>query len=91
MTPLSSPAKYRQLRHHPAKHRTHFLLISNVTQSSGRIYSFSSTDIPFFQYCFRYSEETQELINPELRVAYSIINGIPNLIPRQARLLEDDE
>ena len=38
----------------------------------------------------RYEENTNELINDELGIAYSIINGIPNMIPQDARLIQKD-
>ncbi|KAL0968550.1 hypothetical protein UPYG_G00268340 [Umbra pygmaea] len=36
----------------------------------------------------RYEEKTNELINEELGIAYPIINGIPNMIPTDARLIQ---
>ncbi|XP_043938658.1 protein preY, mitochondrial [Protopterus annectens] len=33
----------------------------------------------------RYDESNNELINEELGIAYPILNGIPNLIPQDAR------
>uniref|UniRef100_H3CL27 Protein preY, mitochondrial n=1 Tax=Tetraodon nigroviridis TaxID=99883 RepID=H3CL27_TETNG len=38
----------------------------------------------------RYEPETNELINEELGIAYPIIDGIPNMIPQEARLLQKD-
>ncbi|XP_034751179.1 protein preY, mitochondrial-like [Etheostoma cragini] len=38
----------------------------------------------------RYEANTNELINDELGIAYPIINGIPNMIPQEARLLQKD-
>ena len=40
----------------------------------------------------RYDKETSTLICDELQVAYPIVNGIPNLIPEDAKKLhiEDD-
>nr|ACO08812.1 preY, mitochondrial precursor [Oncorhynchus mykiss] len=38
----------------------------------------------------RYEEKTDELINEELRIAYPIIDGIPNMIPTDARLIKND-
>ncbi|XP_068460164.1 protein preY, mitochondrial [Clinocottus analis] len=38
----------------------------------------------------RYEAETNELINEELGIAYPIIDGIPNMIPQEARLLQKD-
>ncbi|XP_030632636.1 protein preY, mitochondrial [Chanos chanos] len=36
----------------------------------------------------RYQEQTNELINEELGIAYPIIDGIPNMIPQDARLIQ---
>ncbi|XP_068169399.1 protein preY, mitochondrial [Antennarius striatus] len=38
----------------------------------------------------RYEPETNELINEELGIAYPIVDGIPNMIPQEARLLKTD-
>ncbi|XP_041853974.1 protein preY, mitochondrial-like [Melanotaenia boesemani] len=38
----------------------------------------------------RYNAETNELINEELGIAYPIVDGIPNMIPQEARLLQKD-
>ncbi|KAK6319958.1 hypothetical protein J4Q44_G00090650 [Coregonus suidteri] len=38
----------------------------------------------------RYEEKTNELINEELGIAYPIVNGIPNMIPTDARLIKND-
>jgi len=38
----------------------------------------------------RYEAETNELVNEELGIAYPIIDGIPNMIPQDARLLQKD-
>ncbi|XP_070686887.1 protein preY, mitochondrial [Pempheris klunzingeri] len=38
----------------------------------------------------RYEAKTNELINEELGIAYPIIDGIPNMIPQEARLLQKD-
>lgn len=38
----------------------------------------------------RYEPESNELINEELGIAYPIIDGIPNMIPQEARLLQKD-
>ncbi|XP_039680965.1 protein preY, mitochondrial-like [Perca fluviatilis] len=38
----------------------------------------------------RYEAETSELINEELGIAYPVVNGIPNMIPQEARLLQKD-
>ncbi|XP_072242724.1 protein preY, mitochondrial [Leuresthes tenuis] len=36
----------------------------------------------------RYDANTNELINEELGIAYPIVDGIPNMIPQEARLLQ---
>ncbi|XP_063443337.1 protein preY, mitochondrial-like [Mytilus trossulus] len=36
----------------------------------------------------RYDKENNELVCDEIQVAYPIINGIPNLIPQDARKLK---
>ncbi|XP_034033074.1 protein preY, mitochondrial-like [Thalassophryne amazonica] len=38
----------------------------------------------------RYEAKTNELINEELGIAYPIIDGIPNMIPQEARLIQKD-
>lgn len=37
----------------------------------------------------RYDRERNELICDELGIAYPIVNGIPNLVPQDARRLKD--
>ncbi|XP_038067426.1 protein preY, mitochondrial-like [Patiria miniata] len=39
----------------------------------------------------RYDVEASELVNDELGVAYKIIDGIPNLIPEDARMIKQDK
>ncbi|XP_066505461.1 UPF0434 protein BRADO0313-like [Hoplias malabaricus] len=39
----------------------------------------------------RYDKATNELINEELGIAYPIIDGIPNMIPKDARLIKKTE
>uniref|UniRef100_K7GDL0 Protein preY, mitochondrial n=1 Tax=Pelodiscus sinensis TaxID=13735 RepID=K7GDL0_PELSI len=36
----------------------------------------------------RYEESTNELINQELGIAYPITDGIPNMIPQAARMID---
>ncbi|XP_050800033.1 protein preY, mitochondrial [Gopherus flavomarginatus] len=36
----------------------------------------------------RYEASTNELINEELGIAYPIIDGIPNMIPQAARMID---
>ncbi|XP_029379274.1 protein preY, mitochondrial [Echeneis naucrates] len=38
----------------------------------------------------RYEPKTNELINEELGIAYPIVDGIPNMIPQEARLIQKD-
>ncbi|XP_037538575.1 protein preY, mitochondrial-like [Nematolebias whitei] len=38
----------------------------------------------------RYDANTNELINEELGIAYPIVDGIPNMIPQDARLIKKD-
>ncbi|XP_040019452.2 protein preY, mitochondrial-like [Gasterosteus aculeatus] len=38
----------------------------------------------------RYEPETSELINDELGIAYPIVDGVPNMIPQEARLIQKD-
>lgn len=45
----------------------------------------------FFVCFFRYEETTNELINEELGIAYPILDGIPNMIPQDARLIKKTE
>ncbi|KAK2867178.1 hypothetical protein Q8A67_025295 [Cirrhinus molitorella] len=35
----------------------------------------------------RYDEKSNELINEELGIAYPIVDGIPNMIPQDARMI----
>ncbi|XP_006001034.1 protein preY, mitochondrial [Latimeria chalumnae] len=39
----------------------------------------------------RYEESTDELINEELGIAYPVIDGIPNMIPQDARVVNRNE
>lgn len=39
----------------------------------------------------RYDERSNELINEELGIAYPIIDGIPNMIPQDARMIHTTE
>ncbi|KPP73247.1 protein preY, mitochondrial-like [Scleropages formosus] len=43
---------------------------------------------PLSKKTLRYDGETNELINDELGIAYPIIDGIPNMIPQDARKVE---
>ncbi|XP_041651718.1 protein preY, mitochondrial [Cheilinus undulatus] len=38
----------------------------------------------------RYDANTNELINEDLGIAYPIVDGIPNMIPQEARLIQKD-
>ncbi|XP_069759765.1 protein preY, mitochondrial [Narcine bancroftii] len=39
----------------------------------------------------RYEESSNQLINDELGIAYPIVDGIPNMIPQEARLIQKAE
>ncbi|XP_051979084.1 protein preY, mitochondrial-like [Xyrauchen texanus] len=39
----------------------------------------------------RYDEKSNQLINEELGIAYPIIDGIPNMIPQDARMIQKTE
>lgn len=39
----------------------------------------------------RYDERSNELINEELGIAYPIIDGIPNMIPQEARMIHKSQ
>ncbi|XP_077066769.1 protein preY, mitochondrial [Siphateles boraxobius] len=39
----------------------------------------------------RYDERSNELINEDLGIAYPIIDGIPNMIPQDARMIHTTE
>lgn len=41
-------------------------------------------------FLLRYEPKTNELINEELGIAYPVIDGIPNMIPQEARLLKPE-
>ncbi|XP_029909229.1 protein preY, mitochondrial [Myripristis murdjan] len=45
---------------------------------------------PLSKQPLRYEPETNELINEELGIAYPITDGIPNMIPQEARLIRKD-
>ncbi|XP_034542208.1 protein preY, mitochondrial [Notolabrus celidotus] len=38
----------------------------------------------------RYDADTNELINEDLGIAYPIIDGIPNMIPQEARMVHKE-
>ncbi|KAL3860074.1 hypothetical protein ACJMK2_010242 [Sinanodonta woodiana] len=37
----------------------------------------------------KYDKENNELISPEIGVAYPIVNGIPNLVPQDSRMIQN--
>ncbi|KAK6472603.1 protein preY [Huso huso] len=39
----------------------------------------------------RYEALTNELINEELGIAYPVVDGIPNMIPQDARMIHKEE
>ncbi|XP_053556759.1 protein preY, mitochondrial [Bombina bombina] len=46
---------------------------------------------PLSRKSVRYEESTNELINDELGIAYPIVDGIPNMIPQDARMIKKDQ
>ncbi|XP_048829377.1 protein preY, mitochondrial-like [Brienomyrus brachyistius] len=42
---------------------------------------------PLSKKALRYDEKTNELINDDLGIAYPVIDGIPNMIPQDARMI----
>ncbi|KAG8593382.1 hypothetical protein GDO81_000808 [Engystomops pustulosus] len=45
---------------------------------------------PLSRKTLRYEESTNELINDELGIAYPIVDGIPNMIPQDARMIHKE-
>ncbi|XP_056424572.1 protein preY, mitochondrial [Hyla sarda] len=39
----------------------------------------------------RYDESANELVNDELGIAYPIVDGIPNMIPQDARMIHKEQ
>ncbi|XP_051548439.1 protein preY, mitochondrial-like [Myxocyprinus asiaticus] len=46
---------------------------------------------PLSKKTLRYDEKNNQLINEELGIAYPIIDGIPNMIPQDARMIQKAE
>ncbi|NP_001092162.1 Pigy upstream reading frame S homeolog [Xenopus laevis] len=46
---------------------------------------------PLSRKSLRYEESTNELMNDELGIAYPIVDGIPNMIPQDARMIQKDQ
>ncbi|XP_018409078.1 PREDICTED: protein preY, mitochondrial [Nanorana parkeri] len=46
---------------------------------------------PLSRKALRYDESTNELVNDDLGIAYPILDGIPNLIPQDARMIPKDQ
>ncbi|KAM4807526.1 protein preY, mitochondrial [Rhinophrynus dorsalis] len=46
---------------------------------------------PLSRKTLRYEESTNELINDELGIAYPVVDGIPNMIPQDARMIHKDQ
>ncbi|GAA6231256.1 protein preY, mitochondrial [Lates japonicus] len=91
---------------HVHRYVKHAPLILQVTPSSVFIRSFTDvkddvqqpfdTSLLEFLVCplskrpLRYEAKTNELINEELGIAYPITDGIPNMIPQEARVIQKD-
>ena len=50
-----------------------------------------STGTSLLCFHYRYDKEKNELISDSIKVAYPIINGIPNLVPQDGRILGEPE
>ncbi|KAG9467180.1 hypothetical protein GDO78_015463 [Eleutherodactylus coqui] len=46
---------------------------------------------PLSRKALRYEKSTNELINYELGIAYPIVDGIPNMIPQDARMIHREQ
>uniref|UniRef100_UPI00398EE446 protein preY, mitochondrial-like n=1 Tax=Pristiophorus japonicus TaxID=55135 RepID=UPI00398EE446 len=46
---------------------------------------------PLSKHRLRYEQSSNQLINDELGIAYPVVDGIPNLIPQDARLIGKSE
>lgn len=50
----------------------------------------NKTDINFIIIFNRYDKEKTELVCEESGIAYPIVDGIPNLVPQDARIINKD-
>lgn len=69
------------------------LVYCSTHDKSGGQFDTSLLDIlvcPLSKEPLRYDKTRNELICDKLKVAYPIINGIPNLIPTDGRLIQED-
>uniref|UniRef100_A0A8C5AL96 Protein preY, mitochondrial n=1 Tax=Gadus morhua TaxID=8049 RepID=A0A8C5AL96_GADMO len=88
----------RYVRYAPSFHSVPFAFVStrnftNVKDDGEQPFDTSLLDFlvcPLSKKPLRYEVTTNELINEELGIAYPIIDGIPNMIPQDARLLQKD-
>ncbi|CAL8374668.1 unnamed protein product [Arctogadus glacialis] len=73
--------------------QSHSRNFTNVKDEGEQPFDTSLLDFlvcPLSKKPLRYEVTTNELINEELGIAYPIIDGIPNMIPQDARLLQKD-
>nr|XP_057944006.1 UPF0434 protein APH_0052-like [Doryrhamphus excisus] len=64
--------------------------LTDVKDDTQKTFDSSLLDIlvcPLSKKPLRFDAKTNELINDELGIAYPITDGIPNMIPQEARLL----
>merc|ERR1711988_667505 len=92
---VQSSARYLALTRHISG--SSHIISRNISNQGGNDVKSSSTPKSFdtkmleFLACplskepLRYDERSQELVNDSIGVAYKIVNGIPNLIPTDAR------
>ncbi|KAK9670656.1 hypothetical protein RND81_13G215700 [Saponaria officinalis] len=46
---------------------------------------------PLTKQPLRYCEKTDSLISDQIGVSFPIVDGIPHLVPKDGKILEDDE
>ncbi|XP_039987899.1 protein preY, mitochondrial-like [Xiphias gladius] len=73
-----------------------FVFVRSFTNVKDEVQQHFDTSLLEFLVCplskkpLRYDAKTNELINEELGIAYPITDGIPNMIPQEARLIQKD-
>ncbi|XP_029010466.1 UPF0434 protein msl4429-like [Betta splendens] len=87
---------HRYVKHVPLKPRTTpaSVFVRSFTGAKDEAQPPFDTSLLDFLVCplskkpLRYESNTNELINEELGIAYPIIDGIPNMIPQEARIIK---
>ncbi|XP_075057946.1 protein preY, mitochondrial [Mixophyes fleayi] len=81
----SFPAVSRESLHTSATFRSAEQEISGGREFDPAVLQFLVC--PLSRKTLRYDESTSALINDELGIAYPIVDGIPNMIPQDARMI----